>query len=99
MHILELIFSGIHPSKTASVVPVLTVTNAENEVELKEFLVFNSASQRLVGLSPGTYTLTVKAVETFTTEFEVPEIDDTIITVEAPASIVYSPEPEESEEE
>lgn len=88
MHILELIFTDIQPGKDPSVNPVLTVTSGD-EIEVKEHLYFNSASQRNIDLAPGTYTLTVKSVETFTTEFVVPEVEDTIITVEVPAKIVY----------
>jgi hypothetical protein len=89
MHILELIFTDIQPGKEPNVNPVLTVTSGD-EIEVKEHLYFNSASQRNIELAPGTYTLTVKSVETFTTEFEVPDAQDTIISVEVPAKIVYA---------
>jgi len=88
MHILELIFTDIQPNKEPGINPVLTVTSGD-EIEVKEHLYFTSASQRIINLAPGKYTLTVKSVDTFTAEFEVPEIQDTIITLEVSANIVY----------
>lgn len=92
MHILELIFTDVLPGKDPSINPVLTVESATGDIELKEYLFFTSASQRQIDLPAGTYTAQVKSVDVYSVEFNVPDVNETIITIQMPASIVYRPD-------